>query len=98
MNEIMGKGDTEQVMTTYPFLVPLIDEACTEIKRYFPQADIRLDIVTDPECGEREAVLSILTTMDAEEAVNTLSRFDEEWWLERLPQAQGRLCITLEFV
>jgi hypothetical protein len=26
-----------------------------------------------------------------------LQRFDEEWWLDNLERAHGKVCITLEF-
>jgi len=81
-----------------PFLIPLLQEAHIHIKEYFPDSDVVLEVVTDPEImGEKELVASIVVEQNVEEACETLDRLDEEWWLDTLDTAQGQLHIGLEF-
>lgn len=82
----------------YPFLVLLLVEAYYYIEKFFPQSLVFLTVVTDPEeFGADQLVAFISTDLDPDEAVNALSAFDKKWWLNSLKQAQGKLCITLEF-
>ncbi len=87
-----------QFLERYPFLVPLLVEAYYCIEKFFPQSLVFLTVVTDPEeFGADQLVAFISTDLDPDEAVNALSAFDKKWWLNSLKQAQGKLCITLEF-
>lgn len=90
--------DTLGFLEKYPFLVPLLIEAHYYIELFFPYSQIFLATVTDPEeFGSDQLVASIATNLDPEKATDALSIFDKTWWLKALKQAQGKLCITLEF-
>jgi hypothetical protein len=81
-----------------PFLIPLLQEAYTHIKRHFPLSDVVLEVVTDPEImGQKDLVVFIVVEQKAEEASRALDRLDEEWWLDTLDRAEDKLHITLEF-
>jgi hypothetical protein len=81
-----------------PFLIPLLQEARMHIKRYFPDSDVVLEVVTDPEImGEKDLVAFIVVELTADEACDILDRLDEEWWLDASDRAQDLLCITLEY-
>lgn len=83
----------------YPFLVPLLFEAYVEIERYFSHPLVYLSVAADPEeFTTDQLVVSIATTLNPEDAVHALGEFDKAWWLNSLKRAQGKLCITLEFV
>src|SRR5579859_7286475 len=80
-----------------PFLLPLLQDARIQIKRYFPDSDVVLEVVIDPEImGDKELVAFIVVEKNAEEASQALDRFDEEWWMNALHKAEDKLCITLE--
>ncbi len=82
----------------HPFLIPLLQEAHIQIKRYFPNSDVVLEVVTDPEIpDEKQLVAFIVVEQTAEEASQALDRLDEEWWLDALDRAQDMFHITLEF-
>lgn len=82
----------------YPFLAPLLLEAYEEIGYYFPCTQVFLEVVADPEAiDDYQLVISIATNLAPDEAVNRLERFDEDWWLDTLDWAQGKLCINVEF-
>jgi hypothetical protein len=83
----------------YPFLVPLLFESYAEIERYFSHPLVYLGVATDPEeFTIDQLTVSIATALNPEDAVHALNEFDKAWWLNSLKRAQGKLCITLEFV
>ena len=82
----------------YPFLVSLLLEAREKIGDYFPYSQAFLEVVTDPEAtDDSQLVLFIATNLDPDEADERLEQRDEEWWLDSLGRAQGKLCIDVEF-
>ena len=82
----------------YPFLPPLLLEAYDEIENHFPYSELFLEVVTDPEeTDDSQLVISIGTNLNPDEADDRLDEFDDSWWLDALDQAQGKLCIDVEF-
>jgi hypothetical protein len=98
LDGLSGCPEVEKYLDENPFLVPLLAEAGRILPRHFPDATLRLEVVIDPEVpNEKQLVLSIAPRLPAPEALAVLRRFDEGWWLDRLPEAQDRLAITLTF-
>ena len=82
----------------YPVLVPLLLEACGKIGNYFSYPQLSLEVLTDPETdGDRQLVMFIGTNLAPDEALPMLEQFDENWWLDASREAQGNLCIHVEF-
>ncbi len=82
----------------YPFLVSLLLEAYGKIGNHFPYPQVFLEVVTDPEAfDDYQLVIFIATNFAPDEAVGKLEQFDEDWWLDALDRAQGKLCINVEF-
>src|SRR5215472_16363143 len=42
----------------YPFLIPLLQEARMHIRRYFPDSDVILEVVTDPEIMDQRDLVA----------------------------------------
>jgi hypothetical protein len=81
-----------------PFLIPLLVESYPYIKKYFPDADVFLEVVHDPEIiGYTQLIAFIAVRQNAEEADEALDRLDEEWAPEALERAGNKFLITLEF-
>lgn len=87
-------------LDVHPFLVPLLLEAYTKIGKYFgPYPQVFLEVISDPEAtDDRQLFAFIGTRLSPDEALDGLERFDEEWWLDTLDEAQGELCIDVEFL
>jgi hypothetical protein len=93
-----GANEITSFLEENPFLIPLLQEAYTHIKRHFPLSDIVLEVVTDPEViGEKQLVAFIVVDKNAKGASLALDHLDEEWGLEAMESVQDKLCITLEF-
>ncbi len=76
-----------------PELVPILIDSAVKIREYWG-VDTRYEmrLVTDPEEPDEDALSLVVDILSSDpDAYAILDRFDEEWWLERLPQTQGRL-------
>ena len=92
------QGEVTSYLDEHAFPVPLLLEAGRIIPSYFPEAGLLLEVATDPEVpDERQLVLSIAPCLAVPEALATLQRFDNDWWLDRLPDVRDKLAITLTF-
>lgn len=85
-------------LETHPFLNSLLLEAYINIQKVFPYSHILLRVDTEPEeLQGKQLVASIITDIGPDAAVDALTQLDKSWWLQAMKQAQGKLCITLEF-
>jgi len=89
-----------EFLQAHPFLVPLLEEARSQIARYFGLSPkVILEVVTDPEAeNDRELFALVQTTLAADEALCCLDRLDQEWWLDASDQAHCLLNIDVEFI
>jgi hypothetical protein len=84
-----------------PQLVPLLLEAREHVERVFgSDAPVVLAVVENPEAVDSlpELFVYIQTPLPVTAAREKLEQLDEEWWLDALPRAGGRLNIALEYV
>ena len=93
------QAEVLQFLEAHPFLVPLLVEAHSKIGDYFgSNPEVALEVVTDPEAiDDHELFAFIRTSLPADEAHDRLDRLGEEWWLDAMERAQGKLCIDMEF-
>ena len=100
--EYVFKSDRSEIvrfLEKSPFLTSLLMEAHRNIMKFFPHPLVSLTVATDPEeFGADQLIASIATGLGPDEATEALRLFDKKWWLNSLRQAQGKLCITLEFL
>lgn len=54
-------------------------------------------IADSDSMDDRQLVLFVVLQLTPAEAFAKLQRFDNEWWLDAMDEAQGHLCISLEF-
>jgi hypothetical protein len=95
------RGDVETMAEGSPHLVPLLIEARQQVGRVFgPDAPLVLEVVENPDASEAlpELFMYIQTRLPVQAARARLAQLDDEWWLDALPRAAGRLNIGLEYV
>ncbi|MGH9765768.1 MAG: hypothetical protein ACREDR_21965 [Blastocatellia bacterium] len=81
------------------FLYDLLIEAVSEINKRFPEPDLALEVVLDPdESDDAQLFLYVCTTLAPKDARSHLKEFDRGWWLPALPRTRGKLCISLEYL
>ncbi len=94
--------DAEAVLAfieTEPAFLGLLLEAREEIRALFPDAVIFVEVEDDPDTpANPRLMVSIGTTFGAEETLQALKRFDQQWWLKNLDRAKRKITITVELV
>jgi hypothetical protein len=84
----------EKFLVAHAGLVPLLFSAFPKIKSYWgTEINPALTIVDDPEGGF--SVLVVGLSSNKLDAYVALDRFDEEWWLDHIKDAQGLLNFSL---
>jgi hypothetical protein len=95
------RGDVQALTDDSPQLLPLLLEARQHVERVFgSDVPTVLEVVQNPEAADAspELFAYIQTTLPVPEAREKLEKLDDEWWLDALPRAEGRLNIALEYV
>jgi hypothetical protein len=82
----------------HSFLVPLLVEVHQNVPRYFPDnTRLRLQLLTDRHGGDHVELFAIIESSLSEDQAQQLpDRFDEEWWLQAVNRASGRMTIDVE--
>lgn len=85
-------------LNEHAFLVPLLGAAHDITMRYFAPLSLTLEVIADPNSADDQQLVLFVGLQDTPaEAFAKLQRFDDEWWLDAMDEAKGRLCISLEF-
>lgn len=85
-------------LSEHAFLAPLLVAAHDVATRYFAPLPLALELTADPDSmHDQQLVLFVVLQLTPAEAFAKLQRFDSEWWLDAMDEAQGQLCISLEF-
>ena len=76
----------------------LAEIAQSKLDEYFNPAETeyRLRQTHDPETGSNGLMLEIHTQLDGKAAMDTLRRFEDDWWLDNM-SPDSRLIIDVMF-
>ncbi len=80
-------------------LIPELIDVAKAVPRFFGfDARLALESVSDPEddAADQELFAVIATTMHPTQALERLTAFDRDWWLERSRRIGNRLTVTLD--
>ena len=93
-----GRTEILQFLDKYPFLIPVLLEAPEKIHHYFPDSQLFLEVVPDAEIIDWiHLILSILITLDPDEAVKRLNQLDSDWELHNPYEVRSKFFTTLEY-
>lgn len=85
-------------LSEHAFLLPLLDAAHDITMRYFAPLSLSVEVIADPDSADDQQLVLFVVLQDTPaKAFEKLQRFDDEWWLDAMDEAKGRLCISLEF-
>lgn len=80
----------------HSFLLPVLFEAHSHIRRYFPDAPLVLRVRASPEGpDDDQLVVEIQPVMVVDEALDKLHKIGDDWWLENMSRSEHRLLITI---
>lgn len=96
--QIRDRASVLWFLECYPSLISLLVEAHPRIAYYFPFSQLFLELLSDPEDhAEHQLIVLISTLMEPEQALRQLDEFDEDWGLSLASDADGKICVNLEF-
>lgn len=84
-------ANIKEFLKNNKYLIPLISEAYYKLQMFFPPSTIFMEVL------QNEMVISVGTSLSANEAKNKLDEFDDRWWLNECIRSNAKLCITVEF-
>jgi hypothetical protein len=88
----------EKFIAHNPFLVELIGEAYSELRKVFKTETLYLEIYRDRDGSQYDQLqISIGTKKDPIDANRQLDEFDHNWWLDNIERSQDKLAIILEY-
>jgi hypothetical protein len=95
--QIADEGEIRAFLERYPDVAPLLFDIRSNIRRYFGEDAVRLDMSFDLEWPEQEPdlVVNILTPFRAHEALDRLHKFDRDWWLAKLGETRAPLIVSV---
>jgi hypothetical protein len=86
----------DRLLRDVPDLAVVIGEAASELTGVMPDVRLSLELLPDSDYGGGDQLfLGVSTSLDEDEALAALRRFDEEWWVHHVGRARGLLCIDL---
>ncbi len=94
---LRGKAAVARILDEHSFLIPLLMEAREKLDVYFPNSEVSLEVIVDPETeGAYQLLAAVSTSLPAKDAYRRLKEFDRDWWLDEMGRSQGLLCISIE--
>jgi len=94
---ISDERDVASCLVRHPQMGPVLQQIPEAVAGFFPDAEFRLEVRTDPEsaCDERLGVY-IRTDVRPEKAVEQFVAFDSEWGDRFQDLTDGRLFLNIE--
>ena len=80
------------------FLVDLLCTVAVKLEEHLLECELFLEVISYPDSvDDKQLVVSVRADMSDEDTDDALDRFEDDWWLDNLHRAQGKVCIVLEF-
>ncbi|HON35321.1 MAG TPA: hypothetical protein PLY52_03300 [Methanothrix sp.] len=91
-------NDVYDFLKKEPSAIALVSEAHERIREHFPQDEIFLEVLRDPDSPmEKELLISISTRLPPIDAIKKLDAFDDSWWLGASSNSPVDICIKVEY-
>ncbi len=96
---VADREEVLELVTQHSFLVPLLQAIPGQLKAYFPEARLYLEISYDPEIPDYEKLVVSISpdTYAPEQAFDLFKQFKYGWWLATSRQTQNMLHVMLEY-
>lgn len=84
-------------LRTHAYLIDIIFEAIAHVTTTFPtEVTLELEIFVDPEAEDRPQLFLLVGDFyNADRTVQLLEKLYDEWWLDAMPRARGKMTIGL---
>ena len=93
---IANGDEVDRLLSSEPELRGVVQDAADELATRFQDVRFCLDVIVDPEYGtDRQLFLGVASDGGPDETIETLRRFDREWWTHNVRRSRGLLVIDL---
>jgi len=88
----------EAFVSTYPYVFPVLEASIPQIKRFFPNAQLSIEVVGDPELlDDVHLYVYISPDLAPTSAYNKLKDFRHAWGHQAVDQARGKIAFTVRY-
>ena len=94
-NKIRFDEGLESYLITRTDVLTLLSSVMTEIEKYFPSDFTIFFLRKSYDSNSKALVLEIQSCQNYAEAKQSLENFDDDWWLDNMPQTNDILIIGL---
>ena len=84
----------DSFLSTKPALISLLVDISQKLPEFFPSVQPRLVLRRDDE-NANYLVVQVPTTEPVDNALGRMQRFDDEWWLDAMSAANGKVVVDL---
>ncbi len=84
----------------HPYVFPALETSIPEIKRFFPDAALSLEVVGDPDLIDDVHLyvyISISPNLTPMDALDQLKEFRRVWGHTAVQQARGKIAFTIRY-
>lgn len=98
--QLDDEADILAFLERFPAVAPLLFDIRSNIRRFFDEDPVRLEMFYDPEWPDDgpQLVVNIQTRYASHQALDRIHQFDADWWLKKLKDIDAPLLVTFEHV
>ena len=89
--------EVQSFLSGNPFLMPLLYETYPYIRRYFPDAQLLLEVIADTEVVGWVTLFLNIISSQPEKALDKLHEFEDDYWLDQLDRSQNKLSFSIGY-
>lgn len=94
---LRGSAEILRFLGRNEFLISLLLRMNPKLRKHFGPRKIYLEVVADPEFEDEKLGVFVAVDCAADEALDLLGRFDEEWWPSIPSWLEKNLIVSVEF-
>jgi len=98
--QIVDEDDILAFLGRYPEVASLLFDIRSNIRRFFGEDPVRLEMFYDPEWPEDESrlIVNIQTAFGSREALDRRRQFGRERWLQKLAETNAPILVSFVHV
>ncbi len=94
---LRGPAEILRFLSRNEFLIPCLLRMYPELRKHFGSRRIYLEVVAEPEFEDERLGVFVAVDCPADEALELLGKFDEEWWPDVPSWLERNLIVSVEF-
>lgn len=93
-----GPDQAKSFLSGNPTLRKMLSDIYSKIRKEFLSENIILEVFSDsPESGDRDVVVSVVTSLPVDEAIERLDNVEDVRWIKSSSDPYVNICVKLEY-